>query len=447
MRIALLAYRGNMQSGGQGIYLHALARELLLRGHEIDCFVGPPYPDPIPGAEIRRIENHQFWDKRFDRDRSAFLPRPDPFRIFTPLSFYEYAVTRFGFLPEPFAFSVRAAREVIARLRRGVRYDLVHDVQSLGYGLLWLRTLGLPVVSTVHHPLTVDRRFSLRRDQTFADYKGSLTFYPVRSQARVARRLDAVITSSQASALEIVRGFGVRPERVHNVLNGVDLPARGRSRRPPARPELLFVGRTGDPNKGLEYLLDALARLSPEVRLCVLDRFPEGTAMAEQIAALGLERRIRFVGKLSRADLERAYRRAAVVVVPSLFEGFGLPAIEALASGTPVVASRAGALPEILEAAGSGRLVPPADSHALAKAISESLTSWSHEQRAARAARARIEEVFGWPRVVDRTEQVYRHVLESCNPRAGATSAAGGPGDHDHVRQSRKPLGHAIGEA
>ena len=411
MRIALLAYRGNMQSGGQGIYLHALAKELLRRGHEIDCFVGPPYPDPIPGAEIIRIENHQFWVKRFDRDRSAFLPRPDPFRIFRPLSFYEYAVTRFGFLPEPFAFSVRAAREVIARLRRGVRYQLVHDVQSLGYGLLWLRALGLSVVSTVHHPLSVDRRFSLRRDRTFAEYKGSLTFYPVRSQARVARRLDAVITSSQASAREIVRGFGVSPERVHSVLNGIDLPTRGRSRRPPARPELLFVARTGDPNKGLEHLIDALALLPSQVRLCVLDRFPDSTVMAEQIAKLGLAQRIRFAGKLSRADLERAYRRAAVVVVPSLFEGFGLPAIEALASGTPVVASRAGALPEILGAAGAGRLVPPADPHALAKAISETLANWSAEQRAARAARARIEELFAWPRVVERTEQVYRLLI------------------------------------
>jgi len=227
MRIAVLAYRGNMQSGGQGIYLHALVRGLLNRGHEIECFVGPPYPDPIPGVQLTRIDNQQFWIKRFERDGSAILPRPNPLRILHPLCFYEYAVTRFGFLPEPFAFSLRAAREVIARLRRGVRYDLVHDVQSLGYGLLWLRALGLPVVTTVHHPLTVDRRFSLQRDQTFTDYKGTLTFYPVRSQARVARRLDAVITSSESSKREITRGFRVRSERVHNVLNGVDLPPWG----------------------------------------------------------------------------------------------------------------------------------------------------------------------------------------------------------------------------
>ena len=412
MRIAVLAYRGNMQSGGQGIYLHALTKELVRRGHEIDCFVGPPYPDPIPGTRLTPIENQQFWIARFKRDRAAFLPKPNPFRALHPLNFYEYAVTRFGFLPEPFAFSVRAAREVIARLRRGVRYDLVHDVQSLSYGLLWLRALGLPVVATIHHPLTVDRRFSLQRDRTFADYKGTLTFYPIRTQARVASRLDALITSSEASAREIEQGFQVRRDRLHNVLNGVDLPAPGQPRRLPSPPELLFVGRAGDPNKGLEYLLAALALLPEEVHLTVLDRFPEGTELARQLAHLGLQGRARFLGKIPRRELEEAYRRVALVVVPSLFEGFGLPAIEGLAAGTPVVASRAGALPEILHAAGAGKLVPAGDPPALAKGISESLANWVDEQRTALAARRKIEASFGWPDVVARTEEVYWKVLK-----------------------------------
>ena len=135
MRIAFLAYRGNMISGGQGIYLHALTHELAQRGYDIDCYVGPPYPAPMPWVRVIRIENQQFWGSRFAKARSAFLPRPDPFRIFRPLNFYEYVVSRFGFLPEPFAFSVRAARAVIERVRQGVRYDLVHDIQSVSYGI------------------------------------------------------------------------------------------------------------------------------------------------------------------------------------------------------------------------------------------------------------------------------------------------------------------------
>ena len=135
-RLAFVAYRGSMTSGGQGIYLYALTRELTRLGYEIDVFVGPPWPDAMPWVNEHRLENQRFWGSRFSKTRAAFLPRPDPLRIFSPLNFYEFAVTRFGFLPEPFAFSIRAARAVIGQIRQGRHYDLVHDVQSVGYGLL-----------------------------------------------------------------------------------------------------------------------------------------------------------------------------------------------------------------------------------------------------------------------------------------------------------------------
>ncbi len=413
MRIAFLCYRGNMKSGGQGIYLHALTRELARRGHEIDCFVGPPYPDPMPWARVHKIENQQFWGRRF-QGRDAILPRPHPFRIFTPLNFFEYAASGFGFLPEPFAFSVRSAQQLIRHIRAGVHYDMVHDIQSLGYGLLWLRALGLPSVATIHHPLTVDRRWSLLRDQSFMDRKGSLTFYPVRTQGRVARRLDAIITSSQCSSVEIQHGFGVVPERIHNVWNGVVLPDPRPLEQNSKSTEVLFVGRCFDPNKGFEYLIDALALLPEAVTLRVLDDCPAHTALADQIDARGVRGRIRFDGKVSQAELHTRYRCAAVVAVPSLFEGFGLPAIEALAAGTPVVASHAGALPEVLDTAGAGSLVPCRDPAALAKAILDIMHHWPEHHEQALAQRNTIETAFGWPQVAARTESVYHQVMEAC---------------------------------
>jgi glycosyltransferase involved in cell wall biosynthesis len=411
MRIAFLCYRGNMKSGGQGIYLHALTRELAALGHEIDVFVGPPYPDPMPWARVFTLENQMFWGKRFDKRRGAFLPTPDPFSILRPLDFFEFAATRFGFLPEPFAFSVRAAAALARELRAGRRYDLVHDVQSVSYGLLYLQALGLPVVTTIHHPLSIDLRSSLARDRTFSERKGSLTFYPVRSQARTARRLAAVLTSSEASRSAIAHDYGVRPERIHDVRNGVELSARPKRRKRAQRPELLFVGRCGDPNKGLEFLLEALALLPHEVGLRVLDYFPAYTSLEKTIRALHLEDRVRFTGKVTNEELEAAYRSAAIVVLPSLFEGFGLPAIEALAAGTPVVATRAGALPEVIADAGTGSLVPPRDPAALAKAIGETLESWDAAHVAALAARPRIEGVFGWRPTAERTLGVYQRVL------------------------------------
>ncbi len=411
MRVALLCYRGNMASGGQGIYLTSLTRALVERGAEVDVFVGPPYPDPMPWARVFRLENQRFWGARFRKERDAFLPHPHPFRIFHPLNFYEYAVTRFGFLPEHFAFSLRAAAALTREVRSGRRYALAHDVQSLGYGLLWLRALGLPVVSTIHHPLSIDRATSLRRDASFSERKGTLAFYPVRSQARVARRLDGIITSSAASAGQIALGFGVSPARIHNVSNGVGLPRPRRTRVRGARPELLFVGRASDPNKGLEYLLSALALLPREVTLRVLDGYPAESPMDVQIRELRLGDRVHFEGKVPRASLEEAFRRASIVVLPSLFEGFGLPAVEALAAGTPVVATRVGALPEVLGTVGAGRLVPPWDAAALAKGIGETLESWDEAHREALCARTRIEREFGWGEVARRVERVYEDIL------------------------------------
>lgn len=419
MRIALLAYRGTMRTGGLGIYIRDLSRELVKLGFEIDLFVGPPYPDPMPWLNVRWLHNEQYWDRRFTKSWAAPIDETRPFGILEPLNFFEFAATRFGFLTEPFSFSVRAARAVMAELREGTRYDLIHDVQTLGYGLLWLRALGIPAVTTVHHPLTVDRRFSLQRDRSFREKKGTLTFYPVRTQARVARRMDAVITSSEASVREIESGFGVARARIHNVANGVELPPPGVARPRPTPPEILFMARSRDPHKGFAVLLRALALLPSDVRLRVLDDPPSTwDPLQPLISDLKLQERVRFDGKIPRTELELALRSASVVAVPSLFEGFGLPALEALASGTPLVASRAGALPEVVAIAGAGTLVEPGDPRSLADGLRATLADWERAHHTALAARGRIEAAFSWPHVAARTADVYARVLAARRRRS-----------------------------
>jgi len=413
LRIALLAYRGNMQSGGQGIYLWFLARELARLGHEVHVWAGPPHPDPMPFAKrLVFVPNEGFWAKRFDPDPAAVLPRPDPLRIFEPLNFWEYGATWFGFLPEPFAFSVRAVRELLGCLRAGERFDLVHDVQSLGWATLLLRAVGLPVVTTIHHPLSVDRRASFARDRSFREALGTMELYPVGMQAFVARHLDRVLTSSHESGAEILRDFRVRPERLRMLWNGLDtelfrpLPEVKR-----ASHELLCIGRAADPTKGVRVMLDALAQLPPHVKLTLVDENSAENPARERAHKLGVDSRVHITGRIETEDLVRLYASATLVVVPSLYEGFGLPAAEAMACGTPVVASSAGALPEVMAIGGGGVLVPPGDAAALAKAIGTLL-----EQPAARAefgarARARIVEAFSWPRVAVATVGVYREVL------------------------------------
>jgi glycosyltransferase involved in cell wall biosynthesis len=335
LRICFVAYRGNMRCGGQGVYLWFLARELARLGHEIDVYVGPPHPDPMPFARsVTQLPNEQFWGRWFARDRAALLPRPDPLRIFEPLNFYELAASAFGFLPEPFAFSVRALRAIAARLREGARYDIVHDVQCLGWGLLGLRAMGLPLVTTVHHPLSVDRRASFIRDETFRDALGTMTFYPLGMQATVARRVERLFTSSLASAREIERDFGMDPRRIEMVANGVDTdlyrPDPAVARDPD---EILCVGRASDPNKGVKTLIEALPALPREVFLTLVDDdHPENGARL-RARELGCADRVRITGRVPVDELVALYRRAALVVVPSRYEGFGLPAAEAMACG------------------------------------------------------------------------------------------------------------------
>jgi glycosyltransferase involved in cell wall biosynthesis len=411
LRICFVAYRGNMQCGGQGIYLWFLARELARLGHRVDVLVGPPWPDAMPFAgSVERIPNEMFWGKWFLRDWKNLLPRPQPLRVFEPLNFYEFAAARMGFLPEPFAFSVRAFRAVAARLRAGARYDVVHDVQSLGYGLLGIRALGLPVVTTVHHPLSVDRATSFGRDRTLREALGTFEFYPVEMQAFVARRLDRVFTSSEVSARRIERDFRVAPERLAMVANGLDTelfsPDASVAKAPA---ELLCVGRASDPNKGVRTLIGALARLPETVTLTLVDD-PQSEARRWAREA-GCAQRLEITGRVDTATLVRLYRRATLVVVPSRFEGFGLPAAEAMACGTPVVATEAGALPEVVGVGGGGVLVPRDAPEALAKAIGSLLEQPDARRALAERARSRVEAAYAWPRVAERTAIEYRRVV------------------------------------
>jgi glycosyltransferase involved in cell wall biosynthesis len=413
LRICFAAYRGNMHCGGQGVYLWFLARELARLGHAVDVLVGPPLPDPMPFAEeVTELADEQFWAGWFARERSTFVLRPHPLRVFEPLNFYELAASRIGFLPEPFAFSVRAFRALVRRMRAGRGYDLVHDVQCLGWGILGMRALGLPVISTVHHPLSVDRRASFARDRTFRDALGTMTFYPIGMQSFVARHIDRVLTSSAASAREIERDFRVDAKRIRMLANGLDTelycpdPDVERS-----DDEILCVGRASDPNKGIATLVEALARLPAHVRLTLVDDDRPDNAARRRARELGCAQRLHVAGHVTTEELVHLYRRAALVVVPSRYEGFGLPAAEAMACGTPVVATAAGALPEVVGVGGGGVLVERDSPDALARAIGELLERPATRGELGALARKRIEAAYAWPRVARATAAVYEEML------------------------------------
>lgn len=413
LRIALLSYRSKPHCGGQGGYVRALSRELVALGHCVEVFSGQPYPELDPDVEGRGPTLTQVPSLDLYREPDPFrVPRLSEFRSLTDgLEFLLMCTATF---PEPLTFSLRAARLLRGRERE---FDVLHDNQTLGYGLLRLQRAGMTVVATVHHPITEDRRHELAAAQGMRRRLSTRRWYSfLRMQTAVVRRLPAVLTVSRNSYRDIVRDFSVLPERVTVVPVGVDVAVF----RPPTTsrvPGRIVATASADvPLKGLVPLLEAVAKLRTErdVELVVVGRPRPGGTAATALDRLGLAGAVRFVSGVSEAALVDLFGSAQVAVVPSLYEGFSLPAIEALACATPLVATTAGALPEVVGPDGVSALhVPPGDPEALAAAIGRLLDDTELAARLGAAGRARVVERFTWRAVAQQTVTWYRGALPS----------------------------------
>jgi len=386
-----------------------LSRALAELGHEVIVLSGPPYPEPMPWAKLVRIPNENFINK-FGKD---VIPRQNPLSVFKPLNFFELALSRAGNNPEMLAFSLRAFSLLKSWLKKGRKIDIVHDNQSLGYGLLLIQKLGIPVVATVHHPLQVDRKEDIRQIPEFLKQAKRCLYYPLWMQKLVARRMNQLITVSETSRRLISEWYKIPLEKIKTIYNGVDLDVFrpiAEVKKIPGR--IIFVGSTEDRKKGILYLLRAVKMLNhKKAHLVIVDgRLRPGRVYAKNlIQTLGLSKKVTWREKISIDELVKEYNQAEVCVVPSLFEGFGLPALEAMACGCALVASSAGALPEVVgegEDAG-GVLVPKGDEKALAEKVNQILSNQEFRKELERKARARAERFFSWRNSARQIEEIY----------------------------------------
>jgi glycosyltransferase involved in cell wall biosynthesis len=400
MRV-LFYVRGNPYCGGQGIYLYHLTRELAKLASRWMLLVGA-YPDPMDGwATVYRIENLNLWYERTMR-----LPYEKLTRIYSPWNFVDYFLTRFHVFPEMETFSLRAFFRM-KELLRYRKYDIVHDVQCLGWGLLPMKAYGMPIVSTVHHPLTMDREADFLIDRGFWELATTVLFYPLSMQRIVIKRLDRVITSSNEGVGTLGKAFGLPADRLSVVYNGMDVETFRNTGEPRKEKTLLFVGNTEDHKKGMRYLFEALAMLPEDVTLTIVDEGPPGRLTAwGMIQELGLERRVVFTGKVDLPTLVSLYSTCTVAVMASLHEGFGLPAAEAMCMQTPV-SPNAGALPEFVGDDGAGywsrRKTRPPIRDAVESSCDSGASKLHVEKKAASA-----EENFAWPVAARNTLAWYR---------------------------------------
>jgi glycosyltransferase involved in cell wall biosynthesis len=420
VNVALSSYRSRPHSGGQGVYVRNLSRELVALGHQVEVLSGPPYPDLDPGVRLTRVPSLDLY-----RPQDPFR-RPARHEFRTWIDVLEYATMCTAGFPEPRTFSWRLLR----LLRdRAAEYDVLHDNQTLGPGVLALAARGLPVLTTIHHPISADRRLELAAASGWRRVSLRRWYGFVAMQRRVARRTEHVLTVSRQAAHDITTDFGVPPERIRVVPAGVDV-ATFRPPPPGARVpgRIVTVASADVPLKGLGTLIGALARLGPagsgpEAELVVVGT--AGARTLEAIGRAGLTGRARFVSGLSEPDLAALIGSAQLLAVPSLYEGFSLPAVEAMACGTPVVASAVGALPELVGADGErGRLVPPGDEAALAAALATMLADPQRCAAAGEAARRVAVATYAWSAVARATAAVYAEIVAR---RAVTTSGAARP--------------------
>jgi len=404
LKICLLTYRGNPNCGGQGVYIRHLSKALSELGHEVDVLSGPPYPHLDTAVRLHKIPSLNLYQQPFQAPKVKSLVNP--------LNMYEFLTMSYGSFPEPYTFGVRAYN-YLQKCNR--KFDIVHDNQCLSYGIAKIGQKIMPTIATIHHPMTVDRREELKSTTSqnkIARIKRWYSF--IRMQKEVARQLSHIVTVSECSKKDIAREFTINPSKFRVVHNGINreffYPVHNAS-----RPEnsIIVTNSADTPLKGLRYLLEAvsLVKKKQPVKLTVIGEPRKNGTVKRLVEELAIEDVVHFTGRIKNEEFADYYSKATIAVVPSLYEGFGLPAAEAMASGVPLITTSGGALPEV--AGDAGILVPPADSAAMAREITFLFNHPEQRKKMAQAGLKRVDTIFNWSKAAGDMVDVYREAIDS----------------------------------
>ena len=411
LRIAMLAYRGKPHVGGQGVYVREMSKALVELGHTVEVFGGPPYPDLDDKVPLHKFPSLEIFNDHYPGRIPGFWEIKD-----YP-DFVEVCSYLTGNFSEPLSFSMRAFR---ALKERSDEFDLVIDNGSLAYGNLKIqKKLGLPILGIIHHPITVDRRLELDNARTFLERLGKRRWYAfTRMQTRVCQKIQRIITVSESSKEDISHDHKVDINKIHVVPIGIDtdfFAPQTDIERIPGR--IVSTASADVPLKGQKFLLEAIAKVRdefPHVHLELVGKQREGSTTAETLNQLGLDDIVRFNQGISYKELVNLLASAEVAIVPSLYEGFSIPAIEALSCGAPLIASTGGALPEVagphLETC---LAVPPGDSDALADQIKYAFQNPDLCRKIGLAGRQRVIEKWSWRESAITTAEHCRTLLSS----------------------------------
>ena len=405
LKIAFLSYRSKPFSGGQGIYVKYLSKALHDLGHEIDVFSGPPYPDLDPEIKLVKIPSLGLYEK------SSKFYDVNPTQLLNPINLFEWLSVNSGGFPEPYTFGKRIKKVIKQNFDE---YDVIHDNQSLAYELLFFQKKK-PLVTTIHHPISMDLAYQL---QSTNDLFLKLLMRRWHSflvmQKFVAKRLKKIVVPSNSSMDDIKNEFQVKENKMKRVMNGIDLKVFYPDPKIQKIPfKLVTVASADVPLKGLDYLLKALpglVKVYPDISLSVIGEQKTGGHTERLIKKLNLEKRVNFFSNLTQEELRISYCRAELAIIPSLYEGFGFAAIEAMACGVPLISTSGGALPEVVKDAGI--IIPPKNVKEIYNSIDLLLSSPDRAKDFAEKALKRANSKFSWEAVAKKLEKVYFKEIE-----------------------------------
>lgn len=407
MKIGLLSYRSNPFSGGQGIYVKHLSLALTKLGHQVDVISGPPYPDLHEDINLIEIPSLNLFELEDNLRLRSFRPS----FLFNLADFREWLGVLSGSFPEPYAFGKRVN---IYLDKTSTDYDLIHDNQSLCYELINIQK-EIPLVTTIHHPITKDRRLALEAAATWKERLSINRWHSfLRMQKKVAPQLNRIVCPSNQSKADVIEELKVNEENVNVVLNGIDLDSFNRDERVEKKPYRIITTASADvPLKGLKFLIEAMTEIIeeiPEAHLMVLGRAKEKGDIAKQISRLNLEEKISFRSGLSQSEVVSLYSSSHICVIPSLYEGFGFGAGEAMACGLPLISTQSGGLKEVIGQ--EAVIIEAASSEAIVKAVKDLFSNKEKQLALSRAGRKRMEKEFNWMKAAEAYEKIYSKTIK-----------------------------------
>ena len=409
LRILMPSYRSDPYTGGQGVYMRLVTRALADMGHTVHVISGQPYPQLDPRVKLIELPSLDLYARP-----KGFMGLPWPKReeFRDSIDVREWLLHVSGAFGEPYTFGERLARWMKPRV---ADYDVVHDNQTLCWGLLDIRDMGVPVAGTIHHPITMDRRIAIAHADKLSLKLLIARWYSfLRMQKKVARALDPIIVVSESTKRDVVADFGLDPKGMITVYHGIDAevfrpyPEIARKTK-----RLMSVASADVPLKGLIYLIRAYHQLlatRPDLELLVVGKLREGQT-AKLLDELAIRDKVKFVSNLSSEEIAKLYAEATIAVAPSVYEGFGFPPGEAMACAVPVVVTDGGALPEVVGDAGV--VVPKQNPEALAAAIGALLDDPARRAVLGAAGLKRIHDKFLWSRAARDVTQVYHQAIDA----------------------------------